>query len=68
MAICTTSKKPTAPEKCAGYIPKTHGNLLRSMSDDDLARWIWAVQSGIKHEEIFSTDGWYVWLREEARE
>lgn len=40
MTICTTAIKPNDPKKCAGFIPKTHGNLLRAMTDEELAEWI----------------------------
>lgn len=36
MSICGTANKPQEPEKCAGYIPKTNGNVMRRSSDEDL--------------------------------
>lgn len=53
---------------CEGYKPQTNLDRLRAMSAEELARWIWAVQSEIKHEDIFSTDGWFIWLNQEAEE
>lgn len=82
MAICTTSKKPTVPENCAGYIPKTHGNLLRSMSDEELAENIGeSIDCGVcktmHHSESGEcpsrsnqscVDFWLDWLKQEAWE
>lgn len=68
MAICTTSKKPTVPENCAGYIPKTHGNLLRSMSDEELAHFL-EMKAG-RFVSLYPTQAksWLDWLKQEARE
>ena len=48
--------------------PTTNYDCIISKTPEELARWIWAVQSEIKHEDLFSTDGWYVWLMQEAAE
>lgn len=44
----------------------TNYDRIISKTPEELARWIWAVQSEIKHEDLFSTDGWYIWLMQEA--
>lgn len=46
----------------------TNYDRIISKTPEELARWIWAVQSEIKHEDLFSTDGWYIWLMQEAKE
>lgn len=68
MAICTTSKKPTVPENCAGYIPKTHGDLLRSMSDEDLAHFL-EMKAG-RFVSFYPTQAksWLDWLKQLAQE
>lgn len=48
--------------------PITNYERLIRKTPEELARCIWAVQSEIKHEDLFSTDGWYVWLMQEAAE
>ena len=40
MAICGTVNKPKDPEKCAGYILKTNGNIFRGASDEIIAEFI----------------------------
>jgi hypothetical protein len=47
---------------------QTNADRIRSMTDEKLARWMWAVQSGIDHEDIVSTYGWLDWLKQEATE
>lgn len=47
--------------------PTNYDSIVRK-TPEEMARWIWAVQSEIKHEDLFSTDGWYVWLMQEATE
>lgn len=54
-------RKCTAPH-CENRTPPTNADRIRAMSDEELARWIWAVQSGVYHEKIVSTDGWRDWL------
>lgn len=46
----------------------TNYDRIISKTPEELARWIWAVQSEIKHEDLFSTDGWHIWLMQEAKE
>lgn len=48
--------------------PVTNYDRIVSKTPEELARWIWAVQSGIEHEDIVSTDGWLDWLKQEATE
>jgi len=47
--------------------PITNYDRIISKTREELARWMWAVQSGIKHEDIVSTYGWLDWLKQEAK-
>ena len=49
-------------------VKPSHGDSVRAMSDEELARWIWAVQSGIEREELLTTDSWLDWLQSPVME
>lgn len=46
----------------------TNYDRIISKTPEELARWIWAVQSEIKRGDLFSDDGWYIWLMQKADE
>lgn len=66
--VCTRDK---CSNDCATYRrfnpkPVTNYDRIISKTPEELSRWIWAVQSGINHEDIVSTDGWLNWLKKEV--
>ncbi len=74
MTICTTSKKPNDPTKCAGFIHRTNENLLRTKRDEELAKWFcdMAVCQLCPIADCTGTRDcetrWLNWLRQEAEE
>lgn len=66
-AVCARFGANNAPTMWEAK-PQTNHDRIVSKTPEELARWIWAVQSGIEHEDIVSTDGWLDWLREKAKE
>ena len=76
-ANCTGAKHDREIALCLGYDPpKTNGDFIRSMSDEELAEWIVAI---IAQETIYSArkvptpdyaiemrQRWLDWLRQEC--
>lgn len=63
-ARCVNAGKTKTPdrEKCfVGYMPKNHGDKLRSMNNEQLARYLWIETNRMTVEE------WLDWLNREAK-
>ena len=75
MAICGTANKPKDPEKCAGYIPKTNGNVFRGASDEIIAEFIASNRTDCYRcaardlcEDGMCKNAWHQWLQSMAEE
>jgi hypothetical protein len=44
----------------------TNADRIRQMTDEELARWAWAIQSGIICADLYTTEDWLNWLKKEA--
>lgn len=44
----------------------TNADRIRQMTDEELARWAWAVQVLIEGAGLCTTVDWLKWLRQEA--
>lgn len=44
----------------------TNADRIRAMTDEELARWVWAVQVYIDCADLSTTGDWLDWLRQEA--
>lgn len=62
---------------CPGFLekpkPTTNADRIRSMSDEELAKWIWTSVAwqiaNYRHDEKVQTDDeWLEWLKEEVKE
>lgn len=56
------SKGIGCAKDCKGYIPKTNADCIRSMTDEELAKYIaWLVDKQTCSPE------WLIWLKDEVK-
>lgn len=69
---CVWAGKDGEPEhkKClVGYTPITNADRIRSMSDEELAKWIAFETEGIGFDSFEEFEkGWLEWLKEEVED
>lgn len=52
-------------EICDEYLPKTNADRIRSMTNEELADFLWNVACNTTPIGYYNFDGWFVWLKEE---
>ena len=54
--------------ECKAYIGKTNADRIRSMSDEELAEWVWGAETAGRAYGPRGKKAWLDWLRKEASE
>ena len=53
------------PRECTMFKPATNAEKVRAMTDEELAKYLWAVEH---HEITMPVEEWLEWLKQEVRE